>query len=168
MGNGIAEKSVKLEVRFQRSLVAKRAHPAGIVARFSFEELCRRDVGSSDYQAIADYFQVVLIENIPRLNLKKHDEARRFITLIDELYEHKCALMCSAEFSTEKLFLASYDDEENSITEVEVNVGEKFGIDVAQSNGMTVNQLASVKELEFAFRRASSRLVEMCSKSWWD
>eukprot|EP00547_Thalassionema_nitzschioides_P009017 CAMPEP_0194230178 /NCGR_PEP_ID=MMETSP0156-20130528/44274_1 /TAXON_ID=33649 /ORGANISM="Thalassionema nitzschioides, Strain L26-B" /LENGTH=493 /DNA_ID=CAMNT_0038962753 /DNA_START=3 /DNA_END=1484 /DNA_ORIENTATION=+ len=165
--NGTTEKSIKLKVRFQRSLIVERAHPSGLVARFSFEELCRRYIGSADYQAIAKYFQVILIKNIPRLNLKKHDEARRFITLIDELYENKCALMCSADYSAEELFLASYHDED-SVTEVELKVGERFGVDVAQSNGMTVNELASVKELEFAFRRASSRLIEMCSKSWWN
>lgn len=163
-----AVKSVKLKVRFQRQLIVERAHPCGIVARFSFEELCRRDIGSADYQAVANYFQVILIENIPRLNLKNHDEARRFITLIDELYEHKCALMCSADYEAEDLFLARYEDEEDSVTEMELKVGEKFGIDVAQSNGMIVNELASVKELAFAFQRASSRLIEMCSKSWWN
>ena len=50
---------------------------------------------------------------------------------------------------------------------IEVKVGEMFGIDVAQSSGKTVGDLASVRELAFAFERASSRMTEMCSKSWW-
>ena len=47
-------------------------------------------------------------------------------------------------------------------------VGERFGIDVSQSSGRTIGELASVRELSFAFRRAASRLMEMCSKNRWD
>ena len=43
-----------------------------------------------------------------------------------------------------------------------------LAIDVAQVNDTAVSELASVKELSFAFRRAGSRLLEMCSKSWWE
>ena len=51
---------------------------------------------------------------------------------------------------------------------METKVGELFGIDVAQSSGKTVGELASVRELSFAFRRAASRLTQMCSRQWWD
>ena len=84
-------------VGFQH-IAVHRAHPEGLVGRFTFEELCQRDVGAADYRAVAQKFSVVLVENIPRLNLKQHNEARRFITLVDELYEHQCALMCSAYY----------------------------------------------------------------------
>ena len=43
-----------------------------------------------------------------------------------------------------------------------------LGIDVATQGGTAAGALASVRELAFAFERASSRLFEMCSRSWWD
>jgi len=164
--SGVTEKSIKLSVRFKRSLIVKCAHSNGLVAKFNFAELCRRDIGAADYQAIADNFKVVIIENIPRMTLRQHDEARRFITLIDELYEKKCALMCSAQHSSENLFLAGYED--TVPTSTEIKAGKAFGIDVAQSNDKIINELAGVRELKFAFRRASSRISEMCSKCSWD
>jgi len=164
--NGANEKIITLSVRFKRSLVVKCAHSNGLVAKFDFEELCRRDIGAADYQAIADYFQIVIIENIPRMTLKQHDEARRFITLIDELYEKKCALMCSAYYASENLFLARCEDTVPTATGEKTD--KEFWIDVAQTNDNIINEIAGVRELKFAFRRASSRICEMCSKRWWD
>ena len=43
-----------------------------------------------------------------------------------------------------------------------------LGVDAAQGRGYSVSQLASMKELLFAFDRAVSRLLEMCSKTWWE
>lgn len=159
--------SIQLPVSFQRHLVVQRAHPDRLVGRFTFEELCQRDVGASDYRAVAQAFPIVLLENIPRLNLTQHNEARRFITLVDELYEHRCAIMCSAHYPLEKLFLDAQQDP-TPPSALEVKVAEAFGIDVAQSFGKPVASLASVRELSFAFRRASSRLSEMCSAKWWE
>jgi protein AFG1 len=42
-----------------------------------------------------------------------------------------------------------------------------LAVDAAQVHGTAVSEMASVKELSFAFRRAASRLLEMCSKTWW-
>ena len=159
--------TMALAVCFQRQIVVERAHPDSLVGRFSFAELCRRDVGAADYRAIAQTFPVVMLDGIPQLNLTKHNEARRFITLVDELYEQKCALMCSADYPPEELFLDRHEDP-NPPSAIEIKVGEAFGIDVAQSSGKPVASLASVRELSFAFQRASSRLSEMCSAKWWD
>jgi protein AFG1 len=166
--DGELEIPMVLQVGFQRSLTVKRAHPERLVARFTFAELCRREVGAADFRAISTKFRIIAIEDIPRLNLKYHNEARRFITLVDELYESRCALMCSSVYSADNLFLDSHNDPDYLPSEIEVKVGEAFGIDVAQSTGNTVGELASVRELSFAFRRASSRLSEMCCRPWWD
>jgi protein AFG1 len=160
--DGKAATSLQLSVGFKRHLVVHRAHPDGLVGRFTFEELCQRDVGAADYRAVAQEFSIVLLENIPRLNLTQHNEARRFITLVDELYEHRCAIMCSAHYSPDQLFLDGQQDP-TPPSALEVKVAEAFGIDVAQSFGKPVASLASVRELSFAFQRASSRLSEMCS-----
>jgi predicted ATPase len=128
---------------------------------------CQADIGSSDYRVLAQQFDIVILEDIPLLNLKEHDRARRFITLIDELYEHKCALICTAVAHPHDLFVNSSYVVPGKDS-IEFKVGESFGIDVAQSSGHTIGELASVKELSFAFKRAASRLMEMCSKHWWD
>jgi len=162
---GTESTSIQLDVAFNRSIFVRQAHPDGIVGRFTFDELCNIELGSSDYRSIAQEFEFIIIEEIPVLSLKEHDQARRFITLIDELYEAECALVCSAVAPPDKLFqkreeVAVKKDTPESI---ETKVGEMFGIDVAQSSGKTVGELASVRELAFAFERAASRLNEMCS-----
>ena len=171
--DGAEPRSLDLNVAFNRTLHVRQAHPDGTIGRFDFDELCSVELGSSDYRALAGQFRAVLVEGIPVLTLEEHDKARRFITLIDELYEADCALACSAVAPPDHLFRGrsgetTRDEESKHETGgIEVKVGEMFGIDVAQSSGKTVGDLASVRELAFAFERASSRMTEMCSKSWW-
>ncbi|MBK1666127.1 cell division protein ZapE [Rhodospirillum rubrum] len=76
------------------------------VGCFSFADLCAKPLGSHDYLAIAERFDTVLISDIPRLGPRNADEARRFVVLIDALYDHKTALICSAEAPPQGL----YDD----------------------------------------------------------
>merc|ERR1711871_1092661 len=58
--------------------------------------LCKTDLGASDYNAIAQRFHTVMIHRIPQLSSRSHNEARRFIMLVDQLYENKVRLFCSA------------------------------------------------------------------------
>ncbi|MFN9094938.1 MAG: AFG1/ZapE family ATPase, partial [Alphaproteobacteria bacterium] len=66
------------------------------VARFDFNQLCGRPLGPADYLAIAEAFHTLVLDNIPRLGPENFDKARRFITCIDTLYEHRCKLVASA------------------------------------------------------------------------
>ncbi|MCA8930178.1 MAG: AFG1 family ATPase [Alphaproteobacteria bacterium] len=66
------------------------------VARFTFEDLCARPLGAADYLAIAARFHTVILDGIPVLPPEKRNEAKRFVTLIDALYEAKTNLICSA------------------------------------------------------------------------
>ena len=161
--------SKDVSTAFGRSVTLKNTDPNGLVCMVSFSELCQIELGASDYRAIADKFKIVIINNIPILTLRRHDDARRFITLIDELYESKCAIACSAAANIEKLFEGKHSSTiaNDECESIELKPGEAFGIDVAQNTGKTIGELASVRELRFAFSRASSRLVEMCSKDWW-
>ena len=162
---GAEATSLELDVAFNRSISVKQAHPDGIVGRFTFEELCNVELGASDYRSIAQAFEFIILEEIPMLTLKEHDQARRFITLVDELYEAECTLVCSAVAAPDELFHGreGVAVKKNTPESIETKVGEMFGIDVAQSSGKTVGELASVRELAFAFERAASRLTEMCS-----
>lgn len=74
------------------------------VAVFSFKRLCGEPRGASDYLAIARRFHSVIIVGIPQLGPEKRNEAARFVTLIDALYEHKVKLLASADAAPAELY----------------------------------------------------------------
>ncbi len=75
------------------------------VARASFYDLCGRMLGPADYLAIAEELKVLVLEDIPRLSRNNFNEAKRFVTLIDALYEAKVRLICSAAAEPEMLYV---------------------------------------------------------------
>ena len=74
------------------------------VARFDFDALCKVALGPGDYLAIATHYHTLLIDGIPRLSPDNFDEARRFVTLVDALYEHRCKLYASAAAYPDDLY----------------------------------------------------------------
>jgi cell division protein ZapE len=76
------------------------------IAFASFRELCEAPLGPADYLAIAGRFDVLFLAGIPRLGRDRRNEAKRFVTLIDALYEHRVKLICSAECRPEGLYPA--------------------------------------------------------------
>lgn len=74
------------------------------VARFAFSDLCEAALGASDYLAIARAFHTVFLEGIPRLTAERRNEARRFIHLIDALYDNGVCLIASAEVEPDQLY----------------------------------------------------------------
>jgi len=74
------------------------------VAVFSFKRLCAEARGASDYLAIARHFHTVIIVGIPVLGPEQRNEAARFVTLIDALYEYKVKLLASADADPERLY----------------------------------------------------------------
>ena len=75
------------------------------VARASFWELCARPLGPADYLAIAAAVRVLILEDIPQLSSSNYNEAKRFVTLIDALYEGHVRLICSAADEPERLYI---------------------------------------------------------------
>jgi cell division protein ZapE len=73
-------------------------------ARFDFHALCGVPLGAGDYLAIATHYQTVFIDGIPRLSPDNFDEARRFVTLVDALYEHRVKLYASAAAKPDELY----------------------------------------------------------------
>jgi cell division protein ZapE len=78
----------------------------GQIARFRFAEICGRPLGPADYLALARRFEAIVIEDVPAMGIERRNEAKRFITLIDILYEAKTKLILSAEAAVEDLYRA--------------------------------------------------------------
>ena len=74
------------------------------VARASFAELCGRPLGAADYLALARAVRVLVLTHVPVLAERHHNEARRFVTLVDALYEARVRLIVSAEAAPEDLY----------------------------------------------------------------
>jgi cell division protein ZapE len=74
------------------------------VARFDFSALCATALGAGDYLALATHFHALVLDAVPRLSPDNYDEARRFIVLIDALYDHRVKLVASAEAVPDQLY----------------------------------------------------------------
>jgi len=70
----------------------------------TFSAMCEQPLGAGDYLAIADAFHTIILDGIPRLGPQNRDYAKRFVTLIDALYDHKTKLICAAEAPPTELY----------------------------------------------------------------
>ena len=85
-----------------REVVAPRA--AGAAARFTFAELCGAPLAARDYLAIAARFDTLFLDHIPVMGQDRRNEAKRFILLVDTLYDNRVRLVASAEGPPEALY----------------------------------------------------------------
>lgn len=126
----------------------------GRVLDCSFEELCDRPLGAADYLQLAKLFHTIIIRRVPPLNLKIKSAARRFITLVDTLYDNRVRLIVSADRPLRHLFSK-----------------EQVDRDVEDDSNVTGNEKASVftgEEELFAYDRTVSRLSEMQTLDYWN
>lgn len=79
---------------------------AGKVALFTFKDLCARPLSAADYLELCTHFDTLFIKDIPQMTIQKRSEARRFITMVDTLYDHKVKVICTAEVDPGELFKA--------------------------------------------------------------
>ena len=94
--------SEELEVGGGRTLHVPKSLKG--VAVFSFKRLCGEPRGAADYLAIAQRFHTVIIVGIPVLSREMRNEAARFVTLVDTLYEHKVKLLAAADAEPASLY----------------------------------------------------------------
>jgi cell division protein ZapE len=83
------------------------------VARFSFRQLCEQPLGASDYLRIAHEFHTIILDGIPVMDFPQRNEAKRFIALIDTLYDNGVKLVASAAAEPQSLYLATDGYEAN-------------------------------------------------------
>ena len=101
---------------------------SGAVARFAFDDVCNAALGTADYTTIASTFSTIILTDIPILRLITKDRARRFIMLVDALYEARVKLICHAEAPIDGLFfpdeLGMSEEEDNARTMMEEALSE--------------------------------------------
>jgi len=95
--------SMELEVPGGRTMHVPKALKG--VAVFSFKRLCKEARGASDYLAVAQKFHTVMVVGIPVLTRDNRNEAARFVTLIDALYEYRVKLIASADAEPANLYV---------------------------------------------------------------
>lgn len=98
---GEPEEPAHIEV-LGRDVVIERS--AGSMARSPFSDLCARPLGPQDYLAVARRFHTLFIEGIPKMGPENRQEAARFVTLIDALYEAGTRLVATAQAEPEALY----------------------------------------------------------------
>ena len=76
------------------------------VAFVDFPSLCGKPLGAADYLALAAGFHTVILADVPKMTKEKRNEAKRFVTLIDALYENRTKLICAADASPDDLYPA--------------------------------------------------------------
>ncbi|WP_374828182.1 cell division protein ZapE [Mycoplana dimorpha] len=104
---------------------------AGTVARFSFGDLCEQPHGAADYLAILKRYDTIFLDHIPLLGPHKRNETKRFINLVDTIYDHGARLFASAAAAPEKLLVAKKGTE-----------GFEFD--------RTVSRLIEIRSIEYA------------------
>jgi cell division protein ZapE len=83
------------------------------VARFSFADICEKPLAASDYLRLAHDYHTILIDRIPVMDHADRNAAKRFISLIDALYDNAVKLMASAEADPVSLYVAAEGNEAN-------------------------------------------------------
>lgn len=147
---GDPERPVSLTV-FGRQLPVKRA--VNGACRFTFRDLCNSDIGVADYSEIAKAFHTVFLEDIPQMPPGNSDSKRRFITLLDELYQYKTKVFVLANVPLEQLEMPQADD--GSVLQPDSNEETFYA-----------GQLIGAGEDKFQMRRAISRLQEMRTEEY--
>lgn len=100
---GGPERALSLTVKARQLVLGRFSN--GIL-RATFDELCAQPLGPADYLALAGAVRILMLENIPVLARDNAAQARRFVTLVDALYEGGVGLICSAAAQPDALYLA--------------------------------------------------------------
>lgn len=117
----------ELDVLGRKLKVPEQARGA---ARFTFDDLCVAALGPQDFLTVADAFHAVVVKDIPRLTPDKRNEAKRFVTLIDTLYERAAKFVCTAAAPPHELYPAgdgAFEFERTASRLIEMQTPEYLG-----------------------------------------
>lgn len=156
---------------------------SGRACLFTFHELIGKATGAADYIELVRSYDAFIVTNVPGMDYRSRDFARRFITFIDAVYEGRAKLVLTTAVPLTQLFMsrkelgnALEEAAETGVEAAEKLRAEGVGLDSSMRSLMddlglnmeTLKQssIFSGEEEAFAFARALSRLVEMGSKEW--
>lgn len=156
---------------------------SGRACRFTFAELMGRALGAADYLELVRNYDAFVVTDVPGMNVRTRDLARRFITFLDAAYESRAKLVLTTAVPLTQLFMS--EDEVGRMLDASASAGDAVAR-AAQADGADVNDamrslmddlgmnMETLKkssmftgdEEAFAFARALSRLTEMGSREW--
>ncbi|XP_068630350.1 putative ATPase N2B [Battus philenor] len=142
----------------------KFSKSCGRVLDSTFEELCDRPLGASDYLVISKIFHTVFIRNIPQLSIMKHrSQLRRFITLIDTFYDNKVRVVIAADCEPNKLFRFEEKDEYGDADRALMD-----DLKITKDSDDAKAAIFTGEEEMFACDRCLSRIMEMQTQEYWN
>lgn len=135
----------------------------GQVLDSTFQELCDRPLGASDYLELSQAFHTVIIRDVPQLDFRLKSQTRRFITLIDTLYDNRVRVVISAAVPHTKLFVPEGDNEYSDDKRMLMD-----DLKISHGSEDHKSNLFTGEEELFAFDRTVSRLSEMQTTQYWE
>eukprot|EP00127_Corallochytrium_limacisporum_P005933 Clim_evm10s215 gene=Clim_evmTU10s215 len=145
--------------------ILKIPKQASRVAIFDFGDLCNQPLYAGDYLEITKNYDVVMVNNVPKLTMAQRDQARRFITFIDSMYDTRTRCIFAAETDPRELFKGELLDASHQA----LDDGSRLLMDDLKLNEENASK-ASIftgEDEVFAFQRCVSRLVEMQTEKYW-
>eukprot|EP00123_Amoebidium_parasiticum_P019193 comp24348_c5_seq10/m.46517 comp24348_c5_seq10/g.46517 ORF comp24348_c5_seq10/g.46517 comp24348_c5_seq10/m.46517 type:complete len:487 (-) comp24348_c5_seq10:432-1892(-) len=131
------------------------------VAYFTFKEICEEPHSSADYLEMCKHYRCIFVEGIPVLTTAKKTEARRFITLLDAIYDNRVHFACTADAAPDSLFVAS------ELSQQQLDANRALMDDLRISPDKATASVFTGADEQFAASRAISRLIEMQTEDYW-
>ena len=106
------------------------ARTARGAARFGFADLCETALGANDYLAVVRQYSTIFLDRIPIMGPELRNEAKRFVTLIDAIYDSRTKLVCSADGEPDDLYPSgdgSFEFERTASRLMEMRSAEYLG-----------------------------------------
>uniref|UniRef100_A0A3Q2DLR6 AFG1 like ATPase b n=1 Tax=Cyprinodon variegatus TaxID=28743 RepID=A0A3Q2DLR6_CYPVA len=153
----IRQRSPRVLTVLGRDVILQKT--CGSIADCTFDELCGKPMGASDYLEMARIFDTVFIRHVPILTLTLKDQARRFTTLIDNFYDKKVRVVLLAAAPLDRLFVHTGGEDER-----DRQLLDDLGLTDDAAERLT---LFTAEEEIFAFQRTISRLMEMQTETYW-
>lgn len=168
---------------YGRTLEVPRAFCRNTVCLIDFAHLCQGLHAGSDYITLASTYHTVFVDHVPAMSLKMKNEARRFITFLDAVYEAKCQLYIRSEVEADELFFTKEEEEEGDAEEAArmmMALQNPYRPNVLEYGGSNAEYLEQPlppptptmavftgEDEKFAYKRAVSRIHEMVRSPRW-
>jgi hypothetical protein len=172
LADGSSNGQDTIDVMMGRKLTIPRA-AKGRVAWFEYSQLCESAVGPADYLALAKAYPAVIVSNVPVMTFDQREKIRRFINLLDVLYDHGVRFIASAAASPRDLFrphandagIAASSSSSSSTSKApplpSMDKLQGAPSTTASKNPTSISVHGQREDEGFAAGRAVSRLIEM-------